>query len=84
MRELTSAQLALRARMTMIIGRYTGWDIRPREVEVVEDPSVSGVYAIQVTRRDGPHQFVYHSQLGADGVEEVEFTSWPPTTFKGR
>jgi hypothetical protein len=81
MGELTSAQLALRARMTMLIGRYTGWDIRPRDVEVAEDPQVEGVYAIQVTRRDGPHQFLYDEKVGTgdDGVAEVEFPTWPPT-----
>ena len=84
MKELTTAQLAVLARMTLVINRYTGWHVRPREVEVFEDPSVSGVYAIQVTRREGPHQFLYHSEMGEDGVEEVVFTSWPPTTMKGR
>lgn len=80
MKELSTAQLALRARITLIIGRYTGWDIRPRDVEVVVDPQVEGVHAIQVTRRGIKHQFVYDEKIGSEnGIAEVEFPTWPPT-----
>ena len=70
--------LVLRAAATSAIQRYTGWDLRPREVEVAKDPSNPDLIAIQVKRFDGTHQFLYDRTVGDESVEEVEFTTWPP------
>lgn len=62
---------------------YTGRRIA--ELEAVPDPRVVDVWAVRVTRRgEEPIAFIWRF-LGPDAepedrLEEVEFTSWPPTS----
>lgn len=58
-----------------IVEEYTGKHILPHTIEISSDPVVVGAYAIrwQRTRKEAV-DFLYTP----DGLEEVEFTQWPP------
>jgi hypothetical protein len=72
----------LRSEAARVINQYTGWGVRWTQVAAIEDPVVDDVIAVDVTRRDGHHQFIYNRNEGWESVEEVEFKSWPPRTYR--
>ena len=80
--ELGTDALILRAAACSAVNRHTGWDLRPREVEVVEDPNHPDLVAIQVNGPDGKRHFLYDRSIGMSSMQEREFTRWPP--FKPR
>ena len=48
------------------------------QVDVVEDPRVIGAYAIKINRNGYEFHLLWSAQY--QDLEEVEFTSWPPTS----
>lgn len=63
------------------ITEYMG--LKPDEVKFVADPHVSGTYGVRVTTRHVEHDFIIHlsgNAVNQETIEEVEFTSWPPTS----
>jgi len=62
---------------------YTGRSFQ--DMEVVRDPENSNMYAVRAIDTDGEEVQVLYDTRAADpmdAIEEVEFTSWPPTTGK--
>ena len=49
-------------------------------VEVVPDPKVPGAYALQVTRIEGKHPYVFHLLWTKGEYDECDFTEWPPVS----
>jgi hypothetical protein len=70
----------LRSEAARVISEYLGWEVRPEQVDVVADPHVDGVVAVQVSDAlEGTYQFLYNTFEGVDSVDEVEFVGgWPP------
>jgi hypothetical protein len=59
-------------------------DITKQEnsVSVVEDPKVIGAYAIKVNRNGYEFHLLWNAHY--QDLEEVEFTTWPPTSGEPR
>lgn len=60
-----------------------GRTLDPNALDVVPDPFLDETFAVRLSGPDGEDPEFY--LLTPDGVEEVEFTCWPPrsSTFGG-
>lgn len=57
---------------------YVDYKNPDNKIEVVEDPRVSGTYAVQIYRKEDDYTF--HLLWYSGGYDEVEFDSFPPTS----
>jgi hypothetical protein len=51
------------------------------ELHAIPDPYVAGVYALRVKFDDVNVEFLLTDINDPESLEEVEFMSWPPTSF---
>lgn len=75
--------VSLTGTLAEVVKNYTGRELE--DLEVVPDPEVPAVYALQATFTDGQRlqmllKDVALNKVTIDDIEEVEFTSWPPTS----
>lgn len=65
-----------------LLEKYTGKKMT--KVEVMADPQVHGVWAAKAWWGSGKRAMVQEFMLnvfeGEDSIEEMEFTTWPPTS----
>ena len=73
---------AVKDEVVAAIREYTGRKVDASKVEVFADPKVSGCYAARWTKgKDDTVDMLFtNGEITADGLEEVEFKSWPPTS----
>lgn len=75
--------------LSFILSQYSGKNIQPDRIHAVEDPSISGVYAVRwFAFANRPRREVVvgeflidvkaGTQAAIESIEEVEFKSWPP------
>lgn len=51
-----------------------------KNIEVVEDPQVSGTLAVRLTRDDDGEDYIFDLLWYGGGFDEVEFETWPPAS----
>ena len=75
--------MEIKQRLKELIKDYTGRPVR--SLRCVADPEVSGVWAVRAQVRGiGRLDLLVNVPEGEDGIEEVEWGSWPPAPAGNR